>query len=270
MLKPCVFGTFKGKFVFIPKGCKFYTFNFASTQIHIYNQYFIMIKKWMKPAGILALGLATIGTLTMPACNNSKADGKISNKSLDVKNLDTTVHAHDDFFHHANGGWIKLNPIPETESRWGSFNELRDKNRAILRTILDNASADKKAEKGSSKQLIGDFYFSGMDSANIEKAGLQPLQAELNKINAIKDVNGLVDEIASLHRFGIYPFFGVYVDQDAKKSSQYALYISQAGLGLPDRDYYFKKDKGSEEIRSKYLAHVTKMFQLMGENETQA
>ena len=229
-----------------------------------------MIKKWMKPAGLLALGLAAAGSLTFSACNDTKADGKPTSKSIDVKNLDTTVHAHDDFFHHANGGWIKLNPIPETESRWGSFNELRDKNRAILRKILDDASADKGAAKGSSKQLIGDFYYSGMDSASIEKAGLQPLQAELTKINALKDANGIVDEIASLHRFGIYPFFGVYVDQDAKKSSQYALYLVQAGLGLPDRDYYFKKDKGSEEIRSKYLAHVTKMFQLMGESEAEA
>ncbi len=224
----------------------------------------------MKPAGILTLGLAAMSTVIMPSCDNSKAENNAHNKSIDVKNLDTTVPAHEDFFHHANGGWIKLNPIPETESRWGSFNELRDKNRAILRKILDEASADKNISKGSSKQLIGDFYYSGMDSASIEKAGLSPLQAELGKINAIKDVNGLVDEVAALHRIGIYPFFGVYVDQDAKRSTEYALYISQAGLGLPDRDYYFKKDKAGAEIRSKYLAHVTKMFVLMGDNEATA
>ncbi|RYG27493.1 MAG: DUF4270 family protein, partial [Chitinophagaceae bacterium] len=99
------------------------------------------------------------------------------------------------------------------------------------------------ADKGSNTQKIGDFYFSGMDSARIEKEGLNPLKADLDKINAITDVNGIVDEVANLHRFGIYPFFGTYVDQDAKKSTEYALYFSQAGIGLPDRDYYFKKDK---------------------------
>jgi putative endopeptidase len=229
-----------------------------------------MIKNWKKPAGLLIIGLATAGTISMTACKNSKTENEAAHKSIDVKNLDTTVSADADFFHYANGGWIKQNPIPETESRWGSFNELRDKNREILKKILDEASGDKNASKGSSKQLIGDFYFSGMDSARIEKEGLNPLKADLDNISAIKDVNGIVDEVASLHRYGIYPFFGMYIDQDAKKSTEYATYISQAGLGLPDRDYYTKTDKASEEIRAKYLAHVTKMFQLMGEDEATA
>jgi len=175
------------------------------------------------------------------------------------------VKATDDFFMYANGEWIKNNPIPPTESAWGSFNELHDKNRALLHRILDSASALKALPIGSSGQLIGDFYASGMDSANIEKNGISPLQPDIDQINRIHNSKDVMATIAHLQRNGIFPLFGIMVDQDAKISNEYALYASQGGLGLPSKDYYLNKDGKSDTIRKEYLAHIVKMFELMGE-----
>ena len=188
------------------------------------------------------------------------------------KNKEKTnqVKATDNFFMFANGDWIKNNPIPATESIWGSFNILRDNNRKLLHKILDSASNLKDLKKGSNAQLIGDFYASGMDSAQIESLGIKPLQPMLDKINNIKNSKDLLDVIAYMQRYGIYPLFGIMVDQDARQSNQYALYASQGGLGLPNKGYYLKKDGKSDTVRQEYVAHVTKMFQLMGETDAQA
>jgi putative endopeptidase len=172
----------------------------------------------------------------------------------------------EDFFMFVNSDWIKNNPIPSTEPMWGSFSELADKNRKLLHRILDSVSDLKTLQKGSDAQLIGDFYGSGMDSTGIEKAGLAPLKPEIEKINSIRDSKDVISVIAYLQRHGIFPLFGIMVDQDARISDRYTLYASQGGLGLPNKDYYFSRDAKSDTIRTEYVKHIAKMFQLMGED----
>jgi len=179
------------------------------------------------------------------------------------------VKPTENFFMYVNGDWIKNNPIPATESSWGSFNELRDANRKLLHKILDSAAALKSPQPGSNAQLIGDFYASGMDSAAIEKAGITPVLPELKRIDAIKDHKDIMPVIAHLQRNGIFPMFWVMVDLDAKVSDQYALYFSQGGLGLPNKEYYLSQDGKSDTVRMEYKAHIAKMMQLTGETESQ-
>jgi putative endopeptidase len=189
---------------------------------------------------------------------------------LDPKNLDTTVSPCKDFYEFANGGWLKANPIPPEYSRWGSFEELAERNNVQLHQILDDAAGNASAPKGSIEQKVGDFYFSGMDSASIEEQGTKPLAPYFERIAAIKNVEDLQAEIARMHSEGTSVVFNFFGDQDAKNSTHVIAQVYQGGLGLPDRDYYLKEDERSKKIRDEYVAHVAKMFTLLGDDEKTA
>ncbi|GAB3535103.1 M13 family metallopeptidase [Pontibacter brevis] len=191
-------------------------------------------------------------------------------RGLDLANLDTTANPCVDFYQYANGGWIANNPIPASESRWGSFNELAERNNAVLRELLTEAASNTTAPKGSATQLVGDFYAAGMDSVAANQAGMSPIQPELDKIAAAKSTAHLLNTVADLKTRGISGFFSMYVSQDDKVSTQYALQAGQGGLGLPDRDYYLKDDERAKTIRTEYLKHLQNMFQLMGSDATAA
>jgi putative endopeptidase len=190
-------------------------------------------------------------------------------KAIDPSNIDASVKPCDDFFMYANGGWLKKNPIPASESRWGSFNELDNKNNLLLRDILEDASK-KASPKGSIEQKVGDYYFSAMDSLAIEKAGIGPIKPELDKIAKVKTI----EELLSLNNYNLIKesgaIYGVYVGQDDKNSTRYSMYFIQGGLGLPDRDYYLKDDKRSQNIREEYKKHVEKMLILIGQSSETA
>ena len=238
-----------------------------------------MNKRNFLPAG-LALGLAFFAgcktpeaqqkTATAPLPAQAAAPAPPKGVGIDVDNIDKSVDPCQDFYRYANGNWIKNNPVPATESRWSSFNEVADRNNAVLRQILTEAAATTAAPKGSNLQKVGDFYYSGMDSAGIEKAGLAPIQPELHRIKSVKDKTSLLKEVARLHELRISPMFSAYVGQDSKNSTQYALYMSQGGTGLPDRDYYLKDDKRFQTIRQEYLNYMRNMFVLLGDSEKQA
>lgn len=178
-------------------------------------------------------------------------------------NRDTTANPSDDFFHYANGGWFKKNPIPASERSNGIFRTIQDTINSQIKQICEK-SAQEEAEKGSNKQKIGDFYASGMDSIAINKLGIAPLKAELAKIDAIKDVNGLLNQMAYLQTIGASPAFSFYVGQDDKISTKYALFFQQGGLGMGNRDYYFNTDKETTTIRTEYVKHLEAMSKLMG------
>jgi putative endopeptidase len=186
-------------------------------------------------------------------------------RALDAAALDTATKACDDFYQFANGGWIKVNPIPADRARWGSFEELADRNRQILKSILEEASARSDWPDGSIRQKVGDFFASGMDTAAIEKAGTAPLAPWFGKIDGMKSLDQLPTLLADLHRNGLGGGLRFYVGQDQKESTRYIPMLGQGGLGLPDRDYYLKEDDKSKEIRTKYVAHVARMFELVGE-----
>jgi putative endopeptidase len=191
---------------------------------------------------------------------------------FDLSNLDTSVSACANFFQYADGGWVKNNPIPAAYATWGSFSVLAENNREHVRDILEDAAKKKapQAPQGSNDQKIGDYYASCMDEAGIEAAGLKPIEPELNRIAAIKDHDTLEQEVARLQKRGITAPFRFRSGQDQKDSTQVIGQLSQGGLTLPDRDYYTKDDDDSKRIRDKFLAHVQKMFQLMGDDDAAA
>lgn len=214
--------------------------------------------------------LAGLSLLALAACNGNKsADSAAAIKLLDPANMDTTIRPNDNFYLYANGTWLKNNPIPADQTRWGSFNELIENNNKKLHGILEEAAA-AKAASGTKDQLVGDLYKSGMDSANIEQAGLTPLKPQFDRINAVTDANGLLREIAMEHTIGINALFGFYIGPDDKNVSKEMTQFFQGGLGMPDRDYYFKTDARSTAIRKAYKEYLTNLMMMLGDDSATA
>lgn len=186
-----------------------------------------------------------------------------------ASNMDTTVSPAADFFLYANGGWIKKNPIPADESSWGIGNLVMEENRTRLRTINEEA-AKEEAASGSTSQKIGDFWKTAMDTATIEKNGLKPLQPWFEKINGITDLKNLSTVIAQLDKIGASSIIGNYIGQDAKNSDVIALQFWQTGLGLPEREYYFKTDSATIKIRNAYVNYLAKTLSMSGIDEATA
>ncbi len=215
-------------------------------------------------------GWAIMASALFVGCKtNSDDTGNGSKKDVLAANIDSTVNPADDFFDYANGGWIKNNPIPNDQSSWGIGQLVIEENQKRLRDITETAAKANAAE-GTADQKIGDFWKTAMDSAKIEQQKIQPLQPYLDEINAITDVASLQKTIADLSLIGVGGPISYYIGQDAKNSSKYALQLWQTGLGLPDRDYYFKTDASTKNIRDAYVKHLGKMLTLLGEDSTQA
>lgn len=189
--------------------------------------------------------------------------------SFSIDNMDKTADPCVDFYQYACGGWIAKNPIPPDQSTWGQFSELAEHNRAVLQNILEKAAVNKP-NRSLLDQQIGDFYASCMDEQSIDKLGVQPLQPDLDRIQAIATKPAILPELVHLQLMGVNVFFRFSSGPDAKDSSIMIAQASQGGLSLPDRDYYLKDDAKSVELRKEYLAHLGKMFQLLGEPAAKA
>ena len=208
----------------------------------------------------ILLGACCIGAFS---CKNEP-----EKKDILAADMDTTVSPGNDFFSYANGGWIKGNPIPADQSSWG-IGALVDEELYLRKRKINEKAIEERAQGGIS-QKIADFWESGMDSAGIEKEGIAPLKAELDAIDGIKDTKDLIKVTADLHTKGMGPLFDEGVSQDAKNSSVMAYYLSQGGLGLPDRDYYFNTDARTKGIRDAYGPHIARMLRLMGYDSSKA
>jgi putative endopeptidase len=203
--------------------------------------------------------------LLILACNSDSAQ----KPDVVASNVDTTAHPADDFFQFANGGWIKNNPIPDEQSSWGIGNLVIEENQKRLREICERAAADAKNDDPSLVK-IGQYWTSGMDSVSIEKNGLTPLQPLLNKIDSIQDVSALLQVCAILKKNGSSTLFSDYVGQDAMNSDKMAYQLYQGGIGLPEREYYFKTDSSTIRIQAAYKQYIQTMLTLSGMPATDA
>ena len=190
---------------------------------------------------------------------------------IDPANMDKSVKPGDDFYTYAGGTWMKNNPVPAKETRWGSFNQLRDFNVNAVKKVLETAVADKKAAAGSVTKRVADFYSAGMDSVSIEKKGYTPISAMLKEVEAINSKAGVQKMMARLRVSGAAsPLYGFSVGQDRKNVEVMIPQLSQGGTTLPDRDYYLKNDGRNPQIQDGYKKYISKLFTLTGSSAVDA
>mgnify|MGYP003336439944 CR=1 FL=1 len=187
-------------------------------------------------------------------------------KGIDYTAIDKNVMPNQDFYHFANGTWLKDNPVPADQSRWGSFDVLADENNKKIRTVIEEVANDKTAAKGTLRQKLRDFYNLAMDSAKAEEQGISMIKGDIGRISSLNTKDDVLLCMADLTAKGVDNIFGFYVSRDLKNSSKNVLYLSQSGLGLPDRDYYLKDDERNVAIRKSYVEHMTNMFNLLSMN----
>jgi endothelin-converting enzyme/putative endopeptidase len=216
--------------------------------------------------GAALVALAAIVAAAGPESTvESPLPSAAAGRTLDVSGMDTTAQACTDFYKYGNGGWLEKNPMPSDRPRWGTSDELRLRNQTDLHDILDRLAAGRaNAPAGSDEKKLGDFYATCMDETAIESAGLTPVTPELARIDAIRDRDALRAEIGRLQSMGVNALFGFGSEEDRQDSSRMIAAALQAGLGLPDRDYYVRTDAKSADLRKKYVAHVAKTLELAG------
>jgi putative endopeptidase len=212
-------------------------------------------------------------SLFLFSCKNQRENNSTSsaNSMGDIlyAHIDTSIFAGDDFFEYTNGGWLKANPIPASESGWGIFNLVEDENQTRIKTISEEATG-VHAAKGTPTQQIGDFFSSGMDSVAVEKNDIASLKDIFSQINTCKTTADIINTISSLQQIGVSPLFSLGVGQDMKISDKNRVYLGQGGLGLPDRDYYFNTDAQTLKIRNEYPKHIQRMLTMLYQDSVKA
>ncbi len=223
----------------------------------------------MKYSSILfavAMGLISVQTY-------AQHDSKPVKKQvfIDKSDMDLSKNPGNDFYNYASGTWIKNNPVPPKETRWGSFNKLRDFNINAVKTILTDAANNKKAAPGSIEKRVGDFYSAGMDSITIEKNGYSPISADLEKIDQLSNLNEIVNHAAIMRTNGSgSPFFGFFVGQDRKNVKNVVPQLFQGGTTLGDRDFYLKNDARSLKMQEALKKYISTLFTLTGISQAEA
>ena len=212
--------------------------------------------------------------ISIVACNTKPKDMKNpiqeeQLKAINIADLDTNVNPADDFYQYATGGWQKNNPLPDEESRFGSFDVLAKETSQKVNDLITKLS-EQDNEPYSIEWKIENFYSLGMDSIKLDKDGLNPVLPEFENIDKIQNQEDLIKTIAYLHKVGVPTTFNVFGSADREDSDMQIAYLYQGGLGLPNRDYYTSDDERSKEIREKYLTHIERMLILAGDNEETA
>jgi putative endopeptidase len=207
--------------------------------------------------------LALLFTVLVPVAGAQQSvSASKPEPALDVTSMDRSVDPCVDFFKYSCGGWIKNNPIPPDQSSWDTYSKMQDENRGRLREILEAASAPDSS-RNAPTQKIGDYYASCTDEKAVDAKGAEPLKPDLDRIANLKSKAGIADVAAFFVHNGVLFRFGS--SQDLKDANQVIAEADQGGLGLPDRDYYTKEDAKSVDLRKAYVAHVQKMFELLGD-----
>ncbi|GAB4457022.1 MAG: M13 family metallopeptidase [Armatimonadaceae bacterium] len=222
---------------------------------------------------LIAMGIALIGSTVVTAPGRCKAvpDRPATQHGIDTSLLDRSVQPAQDFYRFANGKWLESATIPADKPALDAFAEVALRNETILKRIVEKAAGESETlPAGSEARKIGDFYRTGMDEARAERLGVQPLVPFFQRIAALPDKNAVFVEIGRLHHMGVGVGFGTQVEADFKDSTRKMLILAQAGLGLPDRDYYLKDDEQSKALRESYRTFAARMLELAGEKPEKA
>ncbi len=207
----------------------------------------------------------------LAACALAAAARGAEIHGIDPADMDPSASPCRNFYQYADGGWLKKNPIPSDYPSWGAFNEIDERNREALRQILDKLARERAAAApGSEERKLGDFYAACMDEKSIDAQGGEPLRPALERIDRISSLGELQGEIARLQVQGVNALFVFGSEQDRKNVTEVIAAAFQAGLGLPDRDYYTRTDDESKHLREKYRAHVARMLELSGDTKARA
>ncbi len=218
------------------------------------------------------LTISAAALLLVTACGQQAEEQQVAEQPREMRSgigldgMDPNVRPGDDFFAYVNGTWVESTEIPADKARYGTFDILRDESQENVKGIIEE-SATGDFEKGSDEQKVGDLYRSFMDMDTRDAKGTEPLQPELDRIDAISNYDELAVYFASVMKRNLDAPFAIGQVADFKNPKQYMIYAAQSGLGLPDREYYFKDDEASVEIRVKYVEHIEKMFELAGFDE---
>ena len=214
-------------------------------------------KSFRRPEGLLPLAFA--GFLAASAAR--AADLAVPSGDILRSHIDPATSPAADFFQYANGGWLAKNPIPPSESGWGIGDLVDEEIYARMRKINEDAAASEAAP-GTDARKIGDFWTTAMDEARADANGLSPLAAELDRIDAVRDLPGAIDAAMAQAPLRTLAFFSLRVLQDEKKSDAMAVTLWQGGLGLPNRDFYFNTDENSVKVRAGYVQYVQRLLEM--------
>ena len=201
--------------------------------------------------------------LALAACKQEEKEEKPLTSGILTEYMDTSVEPGDNFTQYVNGTWLKNTPIPDDKASYGVAYMVYEESEENVKKIIEESAAGDFAQ-GSDEQKVGDLYQSYMDFEKRNAVGVAPLKAEFDKIDAIGSYDDLATYFAYANKYNYNVPLGLFIYQDFKDPTIYTIYTWQAGLGLPDREYYLKEDDRSKEIRAKYVAHMAKMFDLAG------
>ena len=217
--------------------------------------------------GIAGLAACAGNQPAVSASAQHAAPQPMLRSGIDLQYADSSVRPEDDVYQYLNGKWLRTFQLPADKGAVGSFTAVEDTTEEQLRSIVESLDQASLSDGDADSKKLADLYASFMNEEQLEVLGLKPLQAEFAAIDAIKDMNSLPVLVAHMNAIGAGAPYGLFVNLDARNSTQYAVSLFQGGLGLPDRDYYLKDDAKLKQARVGYLAHIEKMLSMAGESK---